>query len=42
MKKIPAARLIPAGMVLIGGAAKLPGLGIFVKERVKLATEMFE
>src|SRR3989344_2113337 len=36
MKKIPAARLIPAGMVLIGGAAKLPGLGIFVKERVKL------
>ena len=36
MKKIPASGLIPAGMVLIGGAAKLPGLATFVKERVKL------
>ncbi|TSC74162.1 MAG: Cell division protein ftsA [Parcubacteria group bacterium Gr01-1014_44] len=36
MKKIPTARLVPAGVVLTGGAAKLPGLSIFVKERLKL------
>src|SRR3989344_4615834 len=36
MKKIPNTALIPAGVVLTGGAAKLPGLTAFVKERVKL------
>ncbi len=36
MKKIPTTGLIPAGVVLTGGAAKLAGLGIFVKDRIKL------
>lgn len=36
MKKIPHTGLIPAGVVLTGGAAKLPGLSAFVKERIKL------
>ncbi|MBI2057535.1 MAG: cell division protein FtsA [Candidatus Yanofskybacteria bacterium] len=36
MKKIPHSGLIPAGVVITGGGAKLPGLGSFVKERLKL------
>ena len=36
MKKISKPTLIPAGVVLTGGAAKMPGFGSFVKERIKL------
>lgn len=36
LKKISAVHLIPAGVVLSGGGAKLPGLLPFVKERLKL------
>lgn len=36
MKKIAHPGLIPAGIVLTGGGAKLPGLTAFVKEKLKL------
>lgn len=36
IKKIPYSGLIPAGAVLSGGGAKLPGLTSFVKEKLKL------
>lgn len=36
MKKVPNPALIPAGVVLIGGAAKMAGLSSFVKEKIKL------
>lgn len=40
MKRIPNTGLVPAGIVLAGGAAKLSGLGIFVKERMKLPVKI--
>ncbi|MBI2677050.1 MAG: cell division protein FtsA [Candidatus Yanofskybacteria bacterium] len=36
MKKIPHSGMIPAGIVITGGGAKLPGLSYFVKEKLKL------
>ena len=36
VKKISKPSLIPAGVVLTGGAAKMPGFSSFVKERIKL------
>lgn len=36
MKRLAYPGLIPAGVVLIGGGAKLPGLSAFVKEKLKL------
>src|SRR3989344_6086601 len=36
LKKIPYSGLMPAGVVITGGGAKLPGLSRFVKEKLKL------
>ncbi|MDO8494964.1 MAG: cell division protein FtsA [bacterium] len=36
MKRVAHPALIPAGIVLTGGGAKLPGLAMFVKEKLKL------
>src|SRR3989338_2173473 len=36
MKKIPHNGIIPSGLVLIGGGAKLPGLVNYAKEKLKL------
>lgn len=40
LKKISRIDLIPAGIVLSGGGAKLPGLGNLVKEKFKLPTRI--
>ncbi|HEY4484515.1 MAG TPA: cell division protein FtsA [Candidatus Paceibacterota bacterium] len=36
MKKMPHSGMIPAGIVITGGGAKLPGLSSFVKDKLKL------
>ena len=36
LKKIPYSGLVPAGVVITGGGAKLSGLSRFVKEKLKL------
>jgi len=40
LKKIDRAGLLPAGVVLVGGGAKLPGLVELVKEKLKLPVQI--
>lgn len=40
LKKIDRAGLLPAGVVLVGGGAKLPGLVELVKEKLKLPVQV--
>ena len=36
LKKVPRSGLLPAGIILSGGGANLPGIGLLAKERFKL------